>query len=57
MHQIGQLQVSPKEANLIRPNTPWHYELKPPGSIVQLNGTVLTLPERDGIQSKYKSLR
>ena len=38
--RIGQVQVGPKETNLIRPNTPRHYELKPPASIVQLNGTV-----------------
>ena len=34
------IKVGPKETNLIRPNTPWHYELKSPASIVQLNGTV-----------------
>ena len=38
--QIGQVQVGPKETNLIWPNTPWYYELKPPASIMQLNGTV-----------------
>ena len=38
--RIGQVQVGPRETNLIRPNTPRHYELKPPASIVQLNGTV-----------------
>ena len=38
--RIGQVQVGPKETNLIGPNTPLHYELKPPASIVQLNGTV-----------------
>ena len=37
---IGQVQVGPKEANLIRPNTPRQPELKPPASIMQLNGTV-----------------
>ena len=38
--RIGQVQVGSTETNLIRPNTPRHYELKPLASILQLNGTV-----------------
>ena len=38
--RVGQVQVGPKQTNLIPPNTSRHYELKPPASIVQFNGMV-----------------
>ena len=40
MCRIGQVQVGPKETNLIPPNTSWHYNLKPMASIVQPYGMV-----------------
>ena len=38
--RVGQVQVGPKQTNLILPNTSRHYKLKPPASIVQFNGMV-----------------
>ena len=38
--RVGQVQVGPKQTNLILPNTSRRYKLKPPASIVQFNGMV-----------------